>query len=665
MLNNFISRLLEQESFLSHLLDVVLLPLVLSLCYLFAEKFLSRRIKFDFSSALERFVFFEGIGLGLFVYAIFILGMLGLLYGWVFVLLILTIALLVLDRISGQIERLKRMRFKKIKFADLSKPDIIIISIGTVFVFLFIVWNFLAGDFAWDDLIYHLAVPKLYIGHHQIFNIPINMRSYWIMAQHMLTVFSLSVRGVTLARGFQCSFVLLTSLAIYSFSRRYFPRWVALLAALFYISDPFILWSTKSAYLEVGLAFFEFLALFACVQWFERQKDSWLILSGIFCGLAAASKYTGFFSYIAIFLLIIFFWFKNRASIPLGKLLKKRMLFSLAVFLVSFVWYLKNYIYCGNPVLPYLNNIFKSPYWYQHFEIADYAAFTMGYDPAKILLLPWNIYLFRPIFGYTINGIIFVAFIPLLFLLPFVKKDRLPGAVQYLIVYCLIRFIIFAATTHYPRYLMPIFPMLAVLCAYSVHELALHFPASRSKILLGAALLMITLNPLILNTPRGYHFSGVAARIADTIQATWERVEISAGLLTPLQFYSDLPDDTFGGGFVVAKYANDHLPKNANIFLIWYEFGFLFDRNYIYDLDYLPEIGAPVRNSFTRDFYPDIWKDSFYRVLKNRKITHIVINFHQRAAEHIDIKHKDFFLFETKHLKMIYNYRNFEVYELL
>ena len=665
MLNNIISYLLDQDSFLSHLLDVFVLLLIIFLCYLFVEKFLSRRIKIKFSSAIERFVLFEGIGLGLFAYAVFMLGILGLLYSWVFVLFILAMIFLLFDRMIEQIRRLKRILFDQIKFTGFSGLEIIIMLLGTVFVFFYIIWNFLGGDFGWDDLIYHLAVPKLYLEHHRIFNIPLNMRSYWVMAQHMLTVFSLSVRGVTLSRGFLCSLVLLTSLAVYSFSRRYFPRWVALLAALFYISDPFILWHTSSAYLEIGLAFFEFLALFACIQWIERQNDGWLVLSGIFCGLAVGSKYTGFFSYAAIFLLILFFWSKNKASVPLGQLARKIILFSLVVFSVSFVWYLKNYIYCGNPVFPYLNNIFKSPYWYHRFETADYAGFTMGYDPLKILLLPWNIFMFPPIFGGTIRGVIFVAFIPLLFFLPFLKKRTIHQAIQYLIVYCSIRFFIFAATTHYSRYIMPVFPMLAVLCAYAIYELVLNLPASCSKILLGATLLMITLNPMIFTTSRGYYFPDMSSFFADNIHDTWEKAEMSVGLLAPLQFYSSLSNDEYGGGVVVAKYVNEHLPRDANIFLIWYEFGFLCDRNYIYDLDYLPEIGAPVRNSFTRDFYPGIWKEDFYRLLKGRNITHLVINFHHPAMEFIDIKPEDFLVFRAKHLKWMYSYRNFEVYELL
>jgi hypothetical protein len=665
MLNNFIFYLLDQDSFLSHLIDVFVLLLIIHLCYLFVEKFLSRHIKVRFSSALERFVFFEGIGLGLFAYAVFIFGMLGLLYKWAFVLLILTVVLLVLDRIIEQIERLKRELFKKIQLPVLSGLEIIIMSIGAVLMFLYTVWNFLGADFSWDDLIYHLAVPKLYIEHHQIFNIPLNMRSYWVMAQHMILVFCLSVRGVTLSRGFQCSLVLMASLAVYAFSRRYFPRWVALLAALFYISDPFILLSTKGAYIEVGLAFFEFLALFACIQWLERQEDAWLVLSGIFCGLALASKYTGAFSYIAIFLLILFFCFKHRASISLVRLAKKLMLFSLVVFLVSFVWYLKNYVYCGNPVLPYLNNIFKSPYWYRHFEIADYAGFTMGYSPMKILFLPWNVYLFAPIFGGTIKGIIFVAFIPLLFLLPFVKKVTVPPAIQYLIIYCFIRFCIFAGTAQYSRYLVPVFPMLAVLCAYAVHELVIYFPKFPSKILIGATLLMIVLNPIIFTIPRGYSFPGIATCIAGSMHETWERVEMSAGLMPPSKFISDYFDDSVGGGFVAARYVNDHLPRYANVFLIWTEFGFWYDRNYIYDLDYLPEIGAPARNSFTREFYPGMWKEGFYGLLKSLKITHVVINFHQCAWEHIDMRNDDFLVFKARHLRTIFNYRNFEVYELL
>ncbi len=530
--------------------------------------------------------------------------------------------------------------------------------------FFYIIENFLGGHYIWDDLLYHFAVPKLYIEHHQIYNNPLNMRSYWIMALHMFYLFGLTIRGVILARGFQISFAFLTALALYSFSRRHFPRWVALLASLAFIADPSIM-PVSTVFVEIGSGFFEFLALYAFILWAEEKKDNWLVLSGIFCGMAIGMKYTGAFCFIAVFLLILLYWYRNRASIPLIEISKKVIFFSFVAFLVSFIWYLRNYIYCGNPVFPFLNNFFKSPYWFQHFETADYTGFTMGYSPIKLLLLPWNVYIFNPLFGHSLKGIVFITFLPLLFLLPFVKKDRFPSAVQYLMGYFFIRFFIFAFSTHYSRYFLPVYAELAVLFAYTIYELSRLLPGYSSKVLTGIAVLMVTLNPFLCIFSRGYGFPGVPIQISAQANEIGTSLRQSLGLLTETQLYLNYPEDTYSGGFAAARYVNSQLPKNSKIFLMWTEFGFWYDGDYIYDCDYLPEQGIQVRNTFYRSFYPDIWTENFYRLLKQLKITHVVFNFRSPATEHINIKPQEFFAFQAKHLKMIFNYRNVEVYELL
>ncbi len=113
MFNLFISFIANEDTLFGHLLDVAMLLFILYLCYLFAEKFFSKYIKFDSSSAIERFVFLEGLGLVLFSYVIFLIGMLKILYNWVFVLLILMVFLLVLDRIADNIKCAKTVVRRK------------------------------------------------------------------------------------------------------------------------------------------------------------------------------------------------------------------------------------------------------------------------------------------------------------------------------------------------------------------------------------------------------------------------------------------------------------------------------------------------------------------------------------------------------------------------
>ena len=83
----------------------------------------------------------------------------------------------------------------------------------------------------------------------------------------------------------------LTCLAVFYAARRWFRNnWTALFARLFLALEPLFLTASRDAKVDAGMAFFTFMAVWSYWEARERQKRRWLVLTGLWIGLALATK---------------------------------------------------------------------------------------------------------------------------------------------------------------------------------------------------------------------------------------------------------------------------------------------------------------------------------------------------------------------------------------
>ena len=82
----------------------------------------------------------------------------------------------------------------------------------------------------------------------------------------------------------------LSILGIYLLSKRLIDERIALLATLIIAFDPFILAHSRVIHVDAPLSYFMFLSFLAFLLYLDRGAWKWLILSGLFGGLAVLSK---------------------------------------------------------------------------------------------------------------------------------------------------------------------------------------------------------------------------------------------------------------------------------------------------------------------------------------------------------------------------------------
>ncbi len=649
--------LFQTDSFLSHLGDIALLLLVVFLCYSLTEKFLSRYIKVNFSFGVEKFVFLGGLGLGIFAYAILILGLCGFLYEWVFYALILIAILSVWDRIKDGLLRFRAVRFDA---ALILKHKLL-----SAFLFLFAVFavinliGTLTPPTAWDELTYHLALPKLFIQHHRIFNVPNIMFSSYIMVQNMFYIFGMLVKSDILAKLFHFAMGILTSLAIYSFCRNYSSSKVSLLSALIFYSIPVVTKKSMIAYNDLGLTFFQFLAFYATVKWLLLEEDRWLVLGAVFCGLALGTKYFGAFSYISAVLLIFSAGviYKKMRFIDL---IKRTGLFSAVAFLVSFVWYLKNYIYFGNPVFPLFNNMFRSQWWYPISYTDSYHGpqpWGVGTRVIDYLILPWNLYFKDTFFGWEQIGPILLMFLPLLLVLVVFKKKRLEAALKYVIIFGLSFYVLWAVSDQYNRYLIPLYPFLGILSGYTIFSLASSFQKNYARALIAFVMILI-----FFNLP---FFSACWLKRPVYSNYPPQALRSALGLISRDQYLLETRMPGYSNNYPAVKFVNENLPADAKVLSLWGFFQYYYERDVVQDYEYYPAYKMALIDLFWPKVTRESWED-FFKKVKELKFTHLVIDFESNFLSDNGLTIDGFDDLARTHLKLLYSYGGaMKVYEVL
>lgn len=324
----------------------------------------------------------------------------------------------------------------------------------------------------YDGLMYHLQAPRLLLEVRQLGLMPDLWQANGPLNVEMIFALGLSLGSDAFAKLTHVWFGVLLILATSALGGRVLGRDHAWLSGLLMLGVPTLSFWAGAAYTDVAWAAFETLCLVGLFAWLEHRSSAWLILSGLLAGLALGTKPLAWLLIPIVSLVIL---------IDRGRALRTRVwalgTFLVPAFLVGAPWYLKNLILAGNPIYPH---IFGGPGWPSNrlaLLTAYLGSFGMGRMPLDYVLLPARIFLRPDAFGTFTRSLDFPN---LLFLLsplsPQVWRSRLPRILGVLV---LARFALWSLGSQQTRFLLPIFPCLAVLTAGAIHGLTMRWSGSR------------------------------------------------------------------------------------------------------------------------------------------------------------------------------------------
>ncbi|MCI5196857.1 MAG: phospholipid carrier-dependent glycosyltransferase [Candidatus Electrothrix sp. AW5] len=212
-----------------------------------------------------------------------------------------------------------------------------------------------------DALIHHLQVPKLYLQHGGMYELPDLFFSYYPMNLQVLYLWALWLGSDILPKYIHMFFAFATALLLHRHLRKRLSSTYAWLGVVFFLSIPVIIKLSITVYVDLGLIFFSTAALLMLFRWLETQQLRDLLLAGGCCGLAIGTKYNGL---LILFLLtfmvpVLFIRSQEQGQKLAVPALKATMLFCFAALLTASPLLIRNTVWTGNPLYPLYDSFFS------------------------------------------------------------------------------------------------------------------------------------------------------------------------------------------------------------------------------------------------------------------------------------------------------------------
>ena len=521
-----------------------------------------------------------------------------------------------------------------------------------------------------DAIIHHLAVPKLWLKHGRIYEIPWAEYAYYPMNIDLLYAFCLYLNNDIAPKFIHLAFGLGTGLLIYFYLKLKFDRNWGLLGMAIFITTPIVIWLSTSAYVDLGMTFFTTASVMAFIKWRDTEyvRFKWLLISSFCMGIAIGSKYNALIAWFIVNLMLMFSYVRDTKK-QLGAL-QYGLIFFIITILVASPWYLKNYFQTGNPFYPLFNSFFKLLHHPpvqevlhgQAIEKTEQLSFfkmrevLYGESFWDTLLIPIRMFFQGKDISYQyFQGVLN----PILAIFsPFILLNKRYGKDKFLFVFFTVIFLFMAyfLTEKQVRYILPVLPFLAIIAAMGIKDLL-------DKMGERTLFASLRFKEKIKSAAKVLVIACVATLLIFNIIYLKYRIEI----INPLPYVlGKETKETFLQHHLLhynaVKFINDTLPDDAIVFTM-----FLGRRGYYLDRAYKNEASfgmAAIRHMITNA--DD--EEKFLEYIRSMGVTHILMRIdlvNKFLKDNFSKDHiKRFLSLETKYWKKIYENDGYAIWDI-
>jgi len=469
----------------------------------------------EFDGRLERWSFTTAIGLGVLGNAVHVLGLLGAIRP-VAVLLVLAAPLAISVTLRA---RRARPRAHRRPHSLLGGLPLLLGLAPAAALALYPPTDF-------DATMYHLPYARAFSSLHAVAFLPSLRFPIFPQLIEMLFTAALTISDDVSAQLIHFLCLTLVAVALIAWGRRLSAGRAGVWAAAAWLGSPLVLSEGASAYVDVGLALFCTLSVYAWSVWSETGDERWLFWSAALAGFAASTKYLGLFF---VFAIPAATWVAKRRG-GLGPALRH---FAVSV-LVLFPFYARITAETGNPLFPFFAGLFGTSEWSQPLN----PGFPEG-GAVRVfseLLLPGNLHPRRTTYSP------FLLLVPPLLVGAAIAERRQ----RPLLVLAAAFVTCCYALSRDPRYLLPVVPT-CTLCAASFLDLLLRRRGIPRRIsegaLAGALAFALVLPGGAWAAHRLWRFGPLPVTAAERAAYLDERVEVHSALARL--------NSTLGAGYTV------------------------------------------------------------------------------------------------------------------
>jgi hypothetical protein len=360
-----------------------------------------------------------------------------------------------------------------------------------------------------DAMHYHFTAQKLILenGFHPDFSVS---RSFFCGQHHLLILFGLALGSEKFGMGLIFLGGVLTAFSLGCLASRWSSSRTALALTLLFLLTPVVFWQISSAGApDIWMAFFASAAVIVLCQ--SKIPGTWrqALLAGLLTGGIAGAKYTGCFvaAGLAMAIAIEFRSVRTTSLLCVGSLL-------------SGSWpYLRNFVWTGDPLFPYLSKTLI-PLRVNLFALTALLVDTGASHSSHLgQLIPFVFFAgmrrVSPGFWDFFGPIVF-ALAPLLIpAFESFRKWRVPA-----VVWCLSALGVFAGSG-LQRFLLPVFPLALACTAAGINSCQSRGWKFTNRLVTGMAVLFCITG-------------GVAL-----VMYTWEPVAVALGIVSKVSYLEE------------------------------------------------------------------------------------------------------------------------------
>lgn len=440
----------------------------------------------------------------------------------------------------------------------------------------------------YDSLVYHLALPDLYLRHGAMVATPMNAYAGIPGGVEMLYAWLLPWGGF----GSPCQLLHLslgvfTAAAIAAIGARLRRPAAGLWGAAIFLTTPMVMLASGRPGIELGWSWYLSLCMLALLSAEERPRS--MDLAAIFAGLALGTKYQAVLLLPAV--VLYFFFAMERAAA-----LKASRRFVFIAVAVAAPWGLRNIAFYRNPVFPFAGGIFAPA------SAVDVPAFvssahgralTSGEGLREFLVHPWTYSM--PQESSEADNVVSIGFLALLPLALAFRKD---WGISRLLLLGALLWVPINLFSGLARFSIPALVPLAVACGLTVASLE-GFAANAAGIFLSVVMM---LNLLYVHSK------------ADAL--LWR---VLSGEIPVPTFLSHRRPIYFAPPYPAYAWMNEQLGKDARVLLVGEPRSFYLDRDNETSSPYAAQPIAEYANASNSGA-------DLYNRLRSAGISHVYIN---------------------------------------
>jgi 4-amino-4-deoxy-L-arabinose transferase-like glycosyltransferase len=453
---------------------------------------LARVLQLEFLSVAEELPFSIMLGTGCLGLCVLGFGLLGLLKPLPLGLFMLFLIIVLRSELKSLLEATRKLLVHAVSTREqklLSGLYLLVVAVLIVRASM--------PPWAVDEVIYHLPSTRLFVEQGRIYPLyhqPLGNMPFLI---HMIYALCLLAKTDIAPKIFSLLLTLLTSVSLYGFSVRFLNRTVGLIAMFGFLTASMVVEVGVSSRIDVSLAGMLFLATYAMMIYLDSRNTRWLFASAILSGFSLGIKLNAGL-WLACLGFMFLFESLVRLRVSFRSLAKHAALYVFITLAVSSPWLVKNLIWFHNPIYPFITGELADftdgrPRYFNaedeqkldaHFDAArnarpaEFWAIKQKVDeaakegPHRHPMRFWEYYL-NPHQYFMGDYHHYPSY--LFLVLPFFVIVPRTRWLMWLLFFGLAFFLLVSSTSWIARFLLPIYPPLTIVSAYTLFEVSRRF----------------------------------------------------------------------------------------------------------------------------------------------------------------------------------------------